>query len=122
MPSGLIEDENGVRARRDSCGDFFKMQGHRLGVARRQDEGCALAVLRTDRAENIRRSGSLIARRRGPRAAFRLTPGDLVLLADPCFVSKPDLYALARRLAGCDLRQAVGEVFLKATAASGFCA
>jgi len=38
VPSSLIENQDGVRARRNSRGDFFKMQGHRLGVAGGQDK------------------------------------------------------------------------------------
>ena len=41
---------------------------------------------------------------------------DLVLLADASLVLEPDLYLGACRLAARDLRQQVGEVFLKASA------
>jgi hypothetical protein len=75
-------DENGVRAGRYCSGDLLEMQGHRLGIAERQDEGCTLAVLRTDGAEDIGRDGALIARRGRPRTTFRPTPCDLILLAD----------------------------------------
>ena len=45
MPAGLIEQQHGVRAGRDVFGDFGEMQVHRIGVAFRQDERRALAVL-----------------------------------------------------------------------------
>jgi hypothetical protein len=47
-------------ARRDGSRDFLEMQGHRLGVARRQHKRSALAFLRTDGAENVGRGGSLV--------------------------------------------------------------
>jgi hypothetical protein len=37
------------------------MQIHRLGVAGRQDQGCALALLWADRAEDVGGSGALVA-------------------------------------------------------------
>ena len=79
-------------ARRDLCGDFGEVQIHRLGVAARHDEGRALAVLRADRAENIGRSGSLVAWGAGARAAPGPTSRDLVLLADARLVGEPDFY------------------------------
>ena len=101
---------------------LLEMKAHRLGVAERQDQARGLARGRADRAEDVARLGPLVVRRRGSRAAQRPAAGDLVLLADPGFVGEPDFYALARARADCDLRQAGGERFLKATAASGFCA
>jgi hypothetical protein len=94
------------------------MQCHRSDVAAWQNQpGCGAAG-RTDGAEEISRAGALIVRRRGPGAAPRPAPGDLVLLADPSLVLKPDLYRLARRVALGDLVEALGEVFLNAVRAS----
>ncbi len=56
--------------------------------------------------------------RAGPGTAPGPSAGDLVLLADPSLILKPDLYILALCLLGCDLRQLGGEVFLKAAMAS----
>jgi hypothetical protein len=92
VPTGLIEDQHGVRAGRDLGCDFSEVQVHCLAVAMRQDQGCPFAVLWADGAED----GALIRWRRGPRAAFRPTPRDLVLLADARLVGKADLYALGR--------------------------
>ena len=41
MPSGLIEDENGVSTGGDFGCDFVEVKLHGLGVAGRQHEGCA---------------------------------------------------------------------------------
>jgi hypothetical protein len=51
MPSGLIDEDGGVRARRDLRCNFDQVQLHRRSVATRHDEGCAFALQRTDRPE-----------------------------------------------------------------------
>src|SRR3954453_3025448 len=53
VPSRLIEDKHGVRARTDLLRDFGEMQVHRFAVTSRHDEPRTLAVARTDRAENV---------------------------------------------------------------------
>ena len=53
MPSGLIEKNERVSARRDRKRDFRKMEGHGLGVAGGQDEPGAFSLGRTDRPEDI---------------------------------------------------------------------
>jgi hypothetical protein len=66
------------------------MQVHRRGVAQGQDQGRALAVLRTDGAEDVGLGVALVLRRHRPAAAPRPAPGDLVLLAYPSFILEPD--------------------------------
>ena len=122
VPSGLIHQQDGMGVGGDRLGYLGEMQVHRRGVAEGQDQPRRLALGRADRTEDIGRLGPLIVRGRRPRAAQRPAPGDLVLLADPGLVGEPDLYPLARRLAARDLRHDGGELFLKTTAASGFCA
>jgi hypothetical protein len=68
------------------------MEIHRLCIAAWHDERRALAVLGTDRAEDIGGGGSLISGSAGPGAALGPTPGDLFLLADTCLV-EPDYRA-----------------------------
>ena len=53
MPTGLIHEHDGMGTRRHGLGDFGKMQGHRVGIADRQDKPCALAQGRADRSEYI---------------------------------------------------------------------
>jgi hypothetical protein len=62
----LIDEQDGMGAWRNLCGDFGQMEIHRLGVATRRDERCTLALLRADRAEDGGGGGSLIFR--GARA------------------------------------------------------
>jgi len=110
VPARLIHQQDGVGIGGDGLGDLGEMQVHCRNVAKGQDQARGLTFGRTDGAEYVGRLGPLIVRGNRPRAAPGPTPGDLVLLADPCLIGEPDLYALARRLAGRDLRQAVGEV------------
>ena len=118
MPPGLVEDEHGVGVRRDGSADLGEMRLHRLRVAERHDEPGALALGGADRSKEIGPGSALVVRRARPGPAPRPSPGELVLLADPCLVLPPELYALAR-MRRSDLRQALRETFLKASAASG---
>ena len=76
----------------DVGGDLSQMQGHRSGIAPRQDQSRGLAFLRADRTEDVGRGGSLILWGRRPGAAPRPTPGDLVLLSSSGLIGEPDLY------------------------------
>ena len=123
MPSSLIDEDRGVRARRDLHGDLGEMQVHRLGVASRHDERRALSLFRADRAENVGRSGPLIDWSARARAALGPTAGDLVLLADPRLVGEPKLYrAGIGALFAPDRFQARGKAFLKSSIAPSACA
>jgi hypothetical protein len=118
MPAGLIDEQRGVRARRDLGGDFGQVQVHRLSVASGHDEGCAFAVLGADRAEDISGGGSLIVGSARARTALGPTPRDLVLLADARLVGEPDLYRVGSdALLATDLFQARGKTFLKSSIA-----
>ena len=118
MPSGLVEKENGMGAARHHGADLGEMRLHGLGVAERHDEPGALALGRADRAEKVGPGRALVVRRPGPGPALRPSAGQLVLLTDARFILPPELYAFAR-MGGPDLRQALWETFLKASAASG---
>src|SRR3954447_10759428 len=98
--------------------DLGKVQVHGLGVAGGHDQGRALALSWTDRAEDVGRGGTLIVGRRRPGAAPRPAPGDLVLLADPRFVGEPELYpAWLDALLPRDLVKTPREAFLKSSIA-----
>jgi len=118
VPAGLIEQDDGVGACGHGLGDPGQVQLHRRGGAAEQDQAGALSLLRADGAEDVGRAGALVVRRCGAGPASGPAPGDLVLLADPRLVLKPDLYRLARMARG-DLRHAGREVFLNAAAAAG---
>ena len=118
MPSGLIDEKDGVGAWCDGLGDFREMQVHRFGIAEGQDQSGALALFRADGTEDVGRYGSLIPR--GARASAALGPaaGDLVLLADTSLVLEPDFYlGDVDRFLARDFSQARWEVFLKVSMA-----
>jgi hypothetical protein len=119
VPTGLIGEEHGVGSWCDHLGDFREMQVHRLGVASRQDQRRALAILWADGAEDIGRGGALIAGSARARAALGPPARDLVFLADARLVLKPNFYRFdVDRLFPRDFVQARGEVFLKSSIAS----
>ncbi len=116
VPTNLIDNKDGVGSWCDHIRDFRKVQVHRLGVASRQYQGRAVALLWADRTEDVGGSGALVTQRAGARAAFRPPAGDLVLLANMSLVLEPDFYpgcieALLER----DCLQARGEIFLKSS-------
>ena len=120
MPSGLIEEEYGMSAWRDSGRNLREVQAHCGGVAAGQDEGGALALPWTDGAKDIGRAGALILCRYRPRAPFGPASRDLVLLADPGLVGEPDLYiGRVDPLAARNGRQGAGEAFLKSSSPPG---
>jgi len=121
MPTRPVEDEDGVRVWRHHGADLDEMLLHSGGVAEGHDEPGALALGRADRPEEIGPGGALIMRRPRSGPAPRPSPGQLVLLPDPCFILIPELNTLAR-MGVPDLDQALRETFLKASAASGSCA
>ena len=119
MPTGLIDQQHGLRIGRHGLGYLFQMKRHGGRGASGQDQSRALAGGGADCPEDIGRPGPLIAQRHRPRSAFRPSPRDLVLLANPGFVLPPYLYALALRRGG-NFRQAGWEVFLNSSSTSGF--
>src|SRR3954464_2324221 len=98
--------------------DFRQMQAHGLRVASGHDQGCALALLRADRPEDVDRTGPLIVRGAGPGAPSGPAARDLVLLADTGLVLPPQLDRGALREARPDRLQGGGETFLKSSSAS----
>lgn len=123
MPSSLIDQEDGVGTGRNDLSDLRQMQVHRLGIAGRQDQGRAFAILWADGAEDIGRGGALITRSAWTGAALCPPAGDLVLLADTSLILEPDFYLVAvdRLLAG-NCVQARREAFLKSSIAPSACA
>src|ERR1035437_3791813 len=114
MPSGLINEEDGVGSWCDRLGDFRQMQVHRLGIAGRQDQCSSLSLLRADGSEDVGRGGALIPRSARAGAALGPPAGDLVLLANARFIREPNLYFPdIDRLFARDFIQARWELFFK---------
>jgi hypothetical protein len=123
MPSGLIDEKDGVGSWCDGFGDFRQMQVHRLGIAGRQDQGSSFSLLRADGAEDVGRGGALIPRSARASAALRPPAGDLVLLTNARFIRKPNLYFPdIDRLFARDFIQERWELFLKFSIALSACA
>ena len=86
MPAGLVDQEHSVGGRCNGLGDLREVQVHCFGIAGRQDQGCALALLWAYRTEDVGGGGTLITGCAWAGAAFRPAAGDLVLLADASLV------------------------------------
>ena len=123
MPSGLIDEEDGVGSWCDRLGDFREVQVHRFDIAGGQDQSRALTLFRADGTEDVGRCGSLIPRSARASAALRPPAGDLVLLADTSLVLEPNFYlADVDRFFARDFIQARWELFLKSSIAPSACA
>jgi hypothetical protein len=123
VPAGLVDQEDGVGSWRDGCGDLCKVQVHRLSVAGWQDQGCALALLRADRSEDVGGGRALVPRRAWTGAAPGPAAGDFVLLTNAGLVGEPDFYCVAGKcLRACDCLQTGGKTFLKSSTAPSACA
>ncbi len=122
VPAGLVEDEDGVGARRDGGADLAEMRLHRRRVAVGHHEAGALALFRADCAEDVGPLGALIVGRPRPGAAPSPAAGDLVLLPDPRLVLEPELYGCVGRETRPDRPDRIREAFLNWSAASGSCA
>ncbi len=114
VPAGLVEDDDGMGARRDVMADLLEVLVHGPAVGMGQDEGGADIALGAHGTEQIGGGVASVARCARAAAARRPDPGQRALLADPGFVLEPHL----DRLAGGAFRQRgahqLGEVFLNA--------
>ena len=115
VPSGAVEDENGVSAGCDAAADLGKVKAHQLGIDRRQYKRCASAPCRADGAEDIDPVMALIAWRRRPGTPASLDPRQPTLLADPGLILEPDFQRLAAGSGRQPFAHRGGEVFLNAS-------
>ena len=122
MPTGPVEQQDGVSAFRDGAGDLVEVQLHRLGVGEWQRQRGAGAASRTDGAEQIGALVALVGGLAGPRSAPGPLAYEAVLLADAGLVLEPDLDGLAGRDAGQMGAQGDGEVFLNTSIVWSSCA
>ena len=70
MPSGSIEEEDGVTALRHLAADLLEMQVHRLRIGTGQDQGCTDIAMRADSAKYVGPFAALIPRRGWTAAAL----------------------------------------------------
>ena len=121
VPSGLVEQDDGMRTRRDMEGDLFQMHAHRFAVAAGHDDAGGFPLGRADGTEDPGRGAALVLRCGRPGAASGPAPSELGLLTDTRLVLPPQLYRRTARERPSDRCQAVGEVFLKTAMSSAFC-
>ena len=86
MPTGLIEDDDGVGTGADLGGDLIEMELHGLAVAEGQHQTGTGSELGTHGTEQVCRLRTLIVRSPRPRSLSGPAIGELVLLADPHLV------------------------------------
>jgi len=121
MPSGLIEDYDGMSPRRDGGGDFRQMQVHPLRITPGQHEPRSLSLCGADCPINIGRCRALVLWCRRPRSASCPATGDPILLTDAGLVLPPKLYWCVVRKSCPDCRHPGGEVFLNVGMAASSC-
>ena len=122
VPSRAVADHHSMRARGDLGADLCQVDAHRLAVGRRHDDGSTRRPGRAQRAEQVNGVPPIVPHRARPRAGGRPDVFKAALLAHAGFVLEPDLDGLAGSVRGQDVFQQSGEVFLKASSASGsFC-
>jgi hypothetical protein len=115
VPSGAVEDENGVGALGDAKRDFVEVELDHGSVGVRKHEGRPDAAGRADRAEQIGVVVAPVGRLPWPRSASGPLPDKAVLLADAGLVLKPDFGRRCLRQSVEMSLQRVREVFLKAS-------
>ena len=120
VPSGLVEQDNGMSAGRDMEGDLFEVHAYRLAVALGHDDAGGFSFRRADGAKDPCRGAALILWSRRTGAAPGPTAGKLGLLANPRLVLPPQLYRRAGREFPADSCQAGNEALLKSSMSSGF--
>jgi hypothetical protein len=86
VPSGPVEDENGMGARSDVARDFIEVKLYHVGVGVGQHEGRPDAAGRADRAEQIGAVVALVGGLPWPRSAPGPLPNLAVLLADAALI------------------------------------
>ena len=91
VPSGSVENEDGVGAWRDGVADHGQVRVHGFGVGRSHDQRGADGARSQNRTEQIGPIVAMIARGGRAAAAPRPVLGQGALLADPRFVLEPNL-------------------------------
>jgi hypothetical protein len=115
VPSGAVEQQQGMGARGDVARDFVEVELHHVSFGVGQREGGADTAGRADRAKQIGVVVALVGGLPGSCSASGPLPNLAVLLADPGLVFKPDFDRRRLRQAVEMSLQCVRKVFLKAS-------
>ena len=122
MPSGAIEQQDGVCALGDVARDLVEVKLHHVGVGVGQRQSRSDTASRTDRAEQIGIVVALVGGLSGPRSTPRPLANETVLLADAGLVLEPD-FDRGRLGEAFEMGlQRAREVFLKASTIRSSCA
>src|SRR6202020_2480037 len=119
VPACAVAEQHGVGARHDLGANLSQMLVHRLGVGRRHDDGSPDTASGADGAKQIGGVMTIVSHHERARTDWRPDVGMAPLLADTCFVLKPDLDRRAGGAAEQLILQQGAEVFLNACSAAG---
>jgi len=122
VPSGAVEQEDGMSAGRDPVCDLVEMSLHGRGVGPGQGERGAGAARGADGAEEIEAVIALVLGLARPRAFPGPLPHQAVLLAQAHLVLPPELDRHLGRQVAYGRGKRAREVFLKSSSTSAFCA
>lgn len=118
MPTGTVQNNNGVLAWGNGLADFIKMKVHRCGVGIRQCQSHAFILLRTYGTEEVGTQVLLLAYDTWTSAFAGPDTSQRALLTDAVFVLEPDLDCFKLNVLGEFFLYALPEVFLKASCCS----
>lgn len=120
VPSCLVHQHHGMRARGDGLGEFGEKEVHRLGIEPCHHQGRAGIARRAHRADDPGRAVTEIAPTARSMAALPPDVAGAAGLPDTRLVLAPYLEVIGLRMGRYDLAQARGEpLFLKASCAFG---
>jgi hypothetical protein len=122
MPSGPVEQQNGMGALGNVARDLFEMELHHVGVGIGQRQRRPDAASGADRAEQIGVVVALVGGLPWPRSAPGPLANEAVLLADAGLIRKPDFDRRRLRQAIEMSSQREREVFLNASTIRSSCA
>ena len=111
MPSGLIENENSMRAGGDIAADRVKMQLHGLGVGVGHHQGRAGLTRGAHCTEQTSMARAKVGDLSRTSAGFGPYPCPLGLLTNTRLILKPDLHSGAWCERHPDIGDFAGEVF-----------
>ena len=114
-----IKENRGMGTKGDGLADGVQMQIHHSGIGFGHDDCSICRPAWASGTEEIGPVVALVARRARPCSASGPNARQGTLLADPCFVLEPDFEGLATGRCRKRFGQRFGEVFLKASWASG---
>ena len=114
VPTGAIEQQDGVSTALDVPADLIDVEMHGEGIGIGQRQAGAFSLCRADGAEQIDVPIALIRRLPWPGSTLCPEPDNPVLLADARLVLEPDLDRLALGKVADMSLQRLGEVFLNA--------